>query len=206
MKRIMDYLPKMATYLSFAMLILSVVLALFSWTVAAMYSNSLVRPILSGDGLRWIFGSFEENMCSRYLVWILFSGMAIGLLKESRMIVGIINFKKMSTYERTAVYIVLLEFVCITVAVFLLAFVKHAVLLSAIGTILPSSFSACIVPFSACSVCILSFTYGFAINRLASLDKTMEAISYGIYKISPLVVAYFVCREFFYMVVWIFRL
>lgn len=206
MKQIMNHLPKMTAFLSFVVFVLSVILVLISWIIAALYSYTPIRPILSGDGLRWVFGSFEENMCSRYLVWLLFSGMAIGLLKKSRMIAAIIRFRKISNYERTAVYIVLLEFVLIIVSAFLLAFVKHAVLLSAIGTILPSSFSACIVPFAACSICILSFTYGFAVNRFASFDKTMKAMSYGIYKISPLIVAYFICREFFYMVVWVFRL
>ena len=105
-----------------------------------------------------------------------------------------------------ALLVVLWEVVAIVVGIVLLAFVPHAVLLSALGTLLPSSFSASAFPMFTFTLSIIAITYGSITGAFRSVAGMFVAMSDGVGALSPLMVLYAIGMEFYCSLVWGFSL
>ena len=124
-----------------------VVLILLSWIVATVMPSSQLRSMLGGEGIRWFFGTFVDNVSSDVLVWIVLCSMAYGSFAESglyRLIVQLCKGGNIAGRQRRAMYSALGVLVALVAVVILLAFVPHAVLLGLSGDLFPSAFSACL--------------------------------------------------------------
>lgn len=193
---------RVSAYFSLVVFAMQITLVIASWIVAAVCPGLPVRPILGSEGLRWLFGTFVSNVSTAVPVWLLLVGMAVGTLCRSRLVEAVWGYRHTNGYERMALLIVAWEVAGVATVVALLAFVPHAVLLSAIGTLLPSSFSASIVPIAAMSVWAVSLTYGCIVGVFRSVENIFESMCSGVGLVTPLLIAYIVAAEFYKSLVW----
>lgn len=192
--------------MSLVLIVAQALLVVGSWILTAAKPNIHMRSILGSDGLRWLFGTFVDNISTPMLVWMLLLGVALGLLWASGLPRALRSYRKITGYERMALLVVLWEVVAIVVAIVLLAFVPHAVLLSALGTLLPSSFSASVFPMFTFTLSIIAITYGSITGAFRSVAGMFVAMSDGVGALSPLMVLYAIGMEFYCSLVWVFSL
>ena len=192
--------------LSLVLIVAQALLVVGSWILTAAKPNIHMRSILGSDGLRWLFGTFVDNISTPMLVWMLLLEVALGLLWASGLPRALRSYRKITGYERMALLVVLWEVVAIVVAIVLLAFVPHAVLLSALGTLLPSSFSASAFPMFTFTLSIIAITYGSITGAFRSVAGMFVAMSDGVGALSPLMVLYAIGMEFYCSLVWVFSL
>lgn len=199
-------LKRIVANATFVVLSMNIVLVVGSWVLAAVCPGISLRTILGNDGLRWLFGSYVSNICSPVLVWLVLAGVSIGAVSDSRLAHAVCNLRQTTYYERMALLVVLWEIICIAAVIVVLAFVPHAILLSALGTYLPSSFSASIVPVLAVSSCLSAVTYGSITSSFHSVSDVFDSLSRGIGLVAPYIILYIVMTEFYYSLRWVMML
>lgn len=193
----------LSAYSTLALFTMQLFLILSSWIVASVSTDTTIRSLLGNEGLRWLFGSLVDNVSSKALVWIILVGFSYGTIKDSRLYQSFKNYKRLSDYERMALLVVAWQAVAIITSIILLAFIPHAVLLSAVGTLIPSSFSASIVPMSAFTLCFLSVTYGSMTGIFKSVTSVFLSLINGVSIVSPLIVVYIFAAEFYCSLTWV---
>lgn len=193
----------LSAYSTLALFTMQLFLILSSWIVASVSTDTTIRSLLGKEGLRWLFGSLVDNVSSKALVWIILVGFSYGTIKDSRLYQSLKNYKRLSDYERMALLVVAWQAVAIITSIILLAFIPHAVLLSAVGTLIPSSFSASIVPMSAFTLCFLSVTYGSMTGIFKSVTSVFLSLINGVSIVSPLIVVYIFAAEFYCSLTWV---
>ena len=72
----------------------------------------------------------------------------------------------------------------------LLTAIPHAVLLSAVGGLWPSPFSASLVPVVAFSITLVSASYGLMSGRFDNISAVYDAVLQGIRQAAPLFLFY----------------
>ena len=197
---------KICTLAAIAAALMQVLLVVLSWLVTAANPELYQHSMLGGEGLRWLFGHFTENMQSPLLVWILMLGIAYGSVKGS----GIIGaMKKNAAHDyrtRFALQTVACELVLFVSVMALLTLLPHAVLLSAVGRLFPSSFTASLVPVSAMAISAMSMTYGFMVGRLCNVHDAFRLMYEGVAAAAPLLVAYVFVAELYHSVLFVFAM
>lgn len=192
------------TALSF--LVMQVVLAVASWLVTAADPELYMRSMLGGEGLRWIFGRFTENMESPLLVWIILGSIAYGAVAESGIVAAIRKGKANDYRTRVALRMAAGELVAAFCLVAMLTVLPHGILLSAVGQLFPSSFSVGLFPTMAFLACVLSFTFGFMTGRFRSVTDAFCSITEGVKAAAPLLVVYVFVAEFYHSIIFVFIL
>lgn len=56
-----------------------------SWLIKAVRPDWPLRPLLSEEGVRWLFGHFTDNLLSPLLVWLLLGLCAVSALRGSHL-------------------------------------------------------------------------------------------------------------------------
>lgn len=141
-----------------------VVVALGSWVWSAAMPSSSIRPLLSDSGIRWFFGTFTNNLAQPVLVWVILLGIALGTSRECGLwkVIGKLatSCHAISILERRGLWAAL-ELIAVEAAVMaLLIFPRHAILLSVMGDIFPSSFSESLVAVISFMILTASITFG----------------------------------------------
>jgi len=188
--------------------IAQLLLVLLSWLLSATMTEG-VRSLLSGEGVRWFFGSFVAVLASPSLVWLLLLAIAGGCLWQSGLLSVFATRSKpmmahLSYRQRVALrttLVVALLFVAVIVA---LTSVPHAVLLSATGQLFPSAFSRALVPIGAFGVCLVSVVYGLMSGRFETVGDAIDSLSFGIAKAAPLFVLYILLMLLFQSLCFVF--
>ena len=197
---------KTCTVVALTACVLQALLMVLSWLLTAANPDWYMRSMLGGEGLRWLFGHFTENMQSPLLVWLLLSGAAYGTMKGSG-IVSDIRKKRDNDYRtRIALQVVVWEAVAMAVVLALLTLMPHAVLLSAAGKLFPSSFTSGLVPVLAFAVGAMSLTYGFMVGKLKTVYDAFLLMSGGVAAVAPLAVVYVFVAELYRSVLFVFVL
>ena len=184
-----------------------VVLILLSWIVATVMPSSQLRSMLGGEGIRWFFGTFVDNVSSDVLVWIVLCSMAYGSFAESglyRLIVQLCKGGNIAGRQRRAMYSAFGVLVALVAVVILLAFVPHAVLLGLSGDLFPSAFSASMVPLLAFTVMSMSFVYGIASGNFTSVSNAFRSLCAGIVASAPLFPIYVLAAQLYYTARFVF--
>ena len=119
---------RLAAWLGCVLLLAELILILVSWLLSATMTEG-VRSLLSGEGVRWFFGSFTDMVASPWLVWLLVVAMAGGCLWRS----GLLHRSQSGYRERMAFRTALAFLVLYVGVILMLTIVPHAVLLSATG-------------------------------------------------------------------------
>ena len=180
------------------LLLSETLLFILSWLLSATRMEG-VRSLLSSEGIRWFFGSWQTFFASPLLVWLLLCLIAWGCLRKS----GLIRFFTFSPFhsftfrDRLALRVSLVFLVIYLIILALLTLTPHAILLSATGHLFPSAFSRSLVPVIAFGVCLVSITFGLVSGRLRSLADILDALSTGIAHGAPLIVIYLFAIQLF---------
>ena len=120
-------------------------LVILSWLLSAMRVEG-IRSLLSSEGIRWFFSSFNDLIASPVLVWLLVLMCALGCLQKSRVTTIFSGKKSINFRDRLALYVALAFLLIYVVIILLLTLMPHAILLSATGHLFPSAFSRSLVP------------------------------------------------------------
>lgn len=137
---------------------------ILSWLLKALWPALAIRPLLSEEGVRWLFGQFTTNILSPALVWLLLGLCALSSLRGSRLVIGLRQMKDwpaLSYRQRLALRCVLMEVLVALAVILLLTVPPHAVLLNVSGTLFPSSFSSSI--FAVCCLTLIAASLTYAI-------------------------------------------
>lgn len=173
-----------------ALCVAEMLLVVGSWIAASLMPYVRVRSLLTGDGLRWLVGSLVGGVRGEPLVWIVLVSMTCGLTRESRLDKAVCSSRRLNSVERRALTLVVYEMLSVLVIVALLTLVPHAVLLSAVGSLFPSSFSQGLVPLLCASLTTAALTYGSLTGSIRSIDAGFNAAVRGLVWASPLIVLY----------------
>lgn len=169
-----------------------------------LFPELAIRSMFIGESVRWFWSSLADNMSSTLLVWLLLSGAMTELFVGGGLLRAITSYRQTTDYERMALMVVAWELVAMAIVLFLLAFVPHAVLLSALGTITPDSYIDSFVIMAITGVCIMSLTYGMVTGRYPTFVDAFGAAASGVATTAPLVIVYLLAAELYSSVVWIF--
>ena len=176
-------------WLCLLMVIAETLLVILSWLLSAMRVEG-VRSLLSSEGIRWFFSSFNDLIASPVLVGLLVLMCALGCLQKSRVTTIFGGKKSINFRDRLALYVALAFLLIYVVIIILLTLMPHAILLSATGHLFPSAFSRSLVPIIAFGICIFSVAFGLMAGVMQNLSDILQALSFGIAKGAPLLVFY----------------
>lgn len=184
-----------------ALIYVQIALILLSWIITAAKPQLHLRSLLSSEGLRWLFGALTNNLTTPVLTCLLLLGMAHGAVVES----GVLNVFRPSTFrQRFAQRVVIAEVVIFLVVILLLTAVPHAVLLSATGVLIPSSFTDGLLPVLAIFVMFVAATYGMISGFQPTVVNVIEAISSGIVRWRWPILLYFLLAELYASFLYVF--
>ena len=176
-------------WLCLVTVIAETLLVILSWLLSAMRVEG-IRSLLSSEGIRWFFSSFNDLIASPVLVWLLVLMCALGCLQKSRVTTIFGGKKSINFRDRLALYVALAFLLIYVVIILLLTLMPHAILLSATGHLFPSAFSRSLVPIIAFGICIFSVAFGLMAGVMRNLSDILQALSFGITKGAPLLVFY----------------
>jgi len=171
--------------LTLALAVAEVFVVLLSWILSATMTAG-VHSLLSGEGVRFIVGSFSDIVASWPLAWMLLIAIAWGCFRRS----GLTRVRWSQTRDKAALVLVALEIVVAVSIVCLLSLTPHAPLLSSTGRLFPSAFSAGIVPMFALTLAVISISYGAMSGHFRSLAEIFQSMTDGVMRIAPLIVVY----------------
>lgn len=172
-------------HIALTLVVVQLLIMLVSWLLSAAFPTSGIRSLLSSEGLRWLMGHFSQLLATPLLAWLLLCAMAWGCLLRSGLLVRPTNYR-----ERRAQLMALLLLAVIVGVMLLLTVVPHAVLLSAVGGLWPSPFSASLVPVVAFSITLVSAFYGLVSGRFENISAVYDAVLFGIRQGAPLFLFY----------------
>ena len=200
---------------AFVLFLAEALLFILSWLLSATRMES-VRSLISSEGIRWFFGSWQSIVSSPLLVWLLLCLIAWGSLRKSGLMrsgqnggsrsalpFGLsknfftFHYSLLPFRDRLALRVSLVFLVIYLFILALLTLTPHAILLSATGHLFPSAFSRSLVPVIAFGVCLVSITFGLVSGRLRSLADILDALSTGIARGAPLIVIYLFAIQLF---------
>ena len=186
--------------------IAEIVLILSSWLATAAEPERTIRSLLSSEGVRWFFSHFTESLASPFLVWLLLSSIAYGVLRHSGLLKAVRSPHGLDYPKRFALRIVIFELVLFTSTILALTIAPHAVLLSITGELFPSSFSNSIVPLICFIVCVCSASYGVMSGSLRSLQALFYSLTIGVTYTKSLWFLYILAVQLYNSVIFVFRL
>jgi aminobenzoyl-glutamate transport protein len=186
-------------YVALLLLLCQLSAILLSWILNAA-GVTMVRSLLSAQGIKWFMGSFVDNISSPLLVWLLLLSIAYGALRYSGLIS--VFTKDGNASRRTFALRVVIAEICVFVIVLLLLSVApHALLLNAMGELFPSSsFSRCLVPYIAFCVCFISVSYGSLSGRYDDVADIFRSLTVGIEQSSHLLFLYILVAQLYFSV------
>lgn len=176
-------------WLCMAVVIAETLLVILSWLLSALRVEG-VSSLLSSEGIRWFFNSFNDLIASPLLAWLLLMLCALGCLQKSGVTMVFGGTKAVNFRDRLALYVALAFLLIYVVIIILLTLMPHAILLSATGHLFPSAFSHSLVPIIAFGICIFSVAFGLMAGVMRNLSDILQALSFGIAKGAPLIVFY----------------
>lgn len=197
---------KRLALLAFALMVAETLLIILSWLLSATRMEG-VRSLLSSEGIRWFFGSFESIVASPLLVWLILLLIAFGCLQKS----GLASFFSLhlppSTFrDKLALRVSLVFLLIYLIILALLTLTPHAILLSATGHLFPSAFSRSLISAISFGICLISVTFGLVSGRLRSLTDILDALSSGIAHGAPLIIVYLFAIQLFASLRFVFGL
>ena len=177
-----------------------VVLILTSWLLTAAMPESFPRSLLSAEGIRWFFGRFVGNVESPLLVWLLLFSFMLGALQYS----GILHYRSSEYRQRIAMRLALFEGIFFLLLILALVLVPNAILLNVMGGLLPSSFSASIVPYCCFSLMVMSVSFGVMSDRMKGVASVYEALVSGVGKMGGLLLIYVIGAQLYHSIIFLF--
>ncbi|MBR6445916.1 MAG: AbgT family transporter [Prevotella sp.] len=187
-------LRKVVNHLVLTLAVAQLLLILGSWFVTAAWPDLPMRSLLSSEGIRWLFGTFAQNLLTPLLAWLILGSVAYGAVVSS----GLFDLRRPFTFrQRSALRFVAIEIVLFVAVLLLLTLIPQAPLLSATGQLFPSAFSDGLVPFLCFAVTVLALTYGLTTARLNTLSDVLHSLTVGFSKCASLWLVYILAAELY---------
>ncbi len=180
-------------WLTAGLAILQILLILVSWIISSAAPQTTVRSLLSSEGIRWFMGRYAENIATPFLTCMILLSIAGGLLYVSGLyetVHDVLHLKTIPYRKRFAMVITAIILLIAIAVIVYLTCTPHAVLLSATGSLFPSSFARALIPIIAFIVMILSLVFGSLSGRFTSWQQAFDAMTVGIRYVLPLWVVY----------------
>ena len=197
--------------LTFAAVAAQVALVLLSWLWSAAFPDSMVRSLLSSQGIRWFFGSFVGHEASPVLVWLVLAVLAAGSLRSSGALGCVARYlslrsRSLTPLQRFAARSTLALLLVEAGAVAVMTLPPHAILLSVTGHLFPSSFSVALIPTVAFVCVTVSVFYGLLSGTYHSLSEVCRGVCSASRMLGPLVLLYVVACQLLHSVFYVFSL
>ena len=176
-----------------------IILVFFSWIISSIYPESNVHSLLGSEGIRWLLGSYTDNLCRTPLIYLLLVAMAYGMYKRSGIQQCIKKYLKgvrLSYRERLSFIFIAIEIIMTISIIILLTCIPHALLLSVSGDLFPSSFSKSLVPMASMLLLLIGTTSGIILGKMRSINEWGNAMSDGLRDFSPFVLLYLFIMQF----------
>lgn len=188
--------------LALSLAVLQLCLLPASWMLSVLLPESGVRSLLGSEGVRWMLGRFTDMLAGRPLSCLLLLSVAWGCVRSSG-ILRIFRRRAMLQYrERIALGFV----VCLSLGyagvLAWLTLMPHAVLLSVIGALFPSPFSASLIPVISFGACLVAVVYGIVSGRFRTVTDVYRSLFCGIAIASPLFFLYILLIQLYYSVMF----
>ena len=102
-----------------------------------------MRSLISSEGIRWFFGSWQTIFASPLLVWLILCLIAWGSIRKFGLLKLFTSHSSLLPFrDRLALRFSLVFLVIYLVILALLTLAPHAILLSATGHLFPSASAA----------------------------------------------------------------
>ena len=187
-------LRKVVNYLVLTLVVAQLLLILVSWFVTAAWPDLPMRSLLSSEGIRWLFGSFAQNLLTPLLAWLVLGSVAYGTVVSS----SLTELRRpITSRQRSALQFVAIEALIFLAVLLLLTLIPQAPLLSATGQLFPSALSDGLVPFVCFAVTVMALTFGFTTGRFTTLRDMVRSLTIGFGKWSSLFLLYILGMEFY---------
>lgn len=193
-------------YVALALGIMEIVLVPASWVLSVLMPDSGVRSMLGSEGVRWFLGRFNDMLCSPIVAWLLLLSVAYGCASASGISAIFRSRNNLMYRQRIARSFVFWLSAGYVVLILALAFMPHALLMSASGTLFPSPFSASLVPVISFGVCIISVVYAIVSGRFRSVIDVYRSLYAGIAASAPLYLYYILLTQLYYSIKFVFGL
>ena len=182
-------------------------LFLVSWLIVAASPGNTIRSLLSSEGFRWFFGSFVNNVTTPPLAWIIVMAMAYGAIRDSAILKIWRKGRGEWTYRQTFAFrIVLVQIFAYVLFIALVAFIPHAPLLSATGSLQHSSFLHSIIPVTAAAMTLAAGTFGMLTATMRSIVDVVKSLVRGVARAALLIVLYIFAAELYFSIAYVFHL
>lgn len=178
-----------------ALAALEVALAVCSWVLGALRPDLGTRSLLGGEGIRWFFGHFAEELAKPPLVWLLLASSAIGSAADSGAWSALAAPRRRPARDRVAATFAAAAAIVYAAFIAALALSPHAVLLSATGRLYPSPLASGAIPLLAFGVAMCSVVFGVASGRYLSATDVFGSLTAGVERAAPLLVAYILAAQ-----------
>ena len=198
-------MKRILAYTALGIFVAQLLLMLVSWLYSAAFPASPVSSLLSSEGIRWFLGRFADTEATPLLVWILLLSMSYGALSGSKVLRFLMPGGRHAGYrELRALWLSLAFLIVYIAAVLLLTFTPHAVLLSAVGSLWPSPFSASLVPVIAFGLMVFASLYGLIAGTFQSITSVYESLLQGISQSAPFLLFCILLTQFYYSLCFVF--
>ncbi len=195
--------------LCLVLLMLQLAIFLLSWIISTTNPDLPVRSLLGGEGIRWFFGHFMSIVGSYGAAWLIVILIACGAVSESGIwptVCSRIRKEPLSYRQKYALRcsaVALLFFIAVIV---MLICTKEAVLVSATGSLFPSSFSKAIVPILAFILTAISILFGSLSAQFQHIGDAFHALYVGPQQGAPLMVIYVFACQLIASIAWAFMI
>ena len=194
-----DKTDKIISWMALSVLILQIMLFILSWIVTATNPDLKVRSLLSGEGVRWFIGAYVDNQSNFVLVWLLLLSISFGAVRQSGLLSAVRNIRRLGFRERLAIRFV-------SIVLFLLTCVPHAVLLNVAGNIYPGSLSMGFVALLSFVLCTFAITYYNVVANRISLSGIFGLLTAGVSSASPFFVLFLLVSCLYHSICFVFFL
>ena len=181
----------------------------FSWIITAAMPELSMHSLLSSEGIRWFFGSFARNQYANVLI-----AMALGILYKSglyaalKQLLRVVFTREILHFhyqQKVGLIVVVAEMIAFFIIMASLSLIPHAILLSVIGELFPSSFALSIIPSISFFIIIASISYGYITQSIRSFEIMYEFLVSGIKVLAYFFPLCFMVNQLIASIIFIFK-
>ncbi len=192
-------IQKVLACLALGLAVAQVLVVLASWVLMAAMPDVFTRSLTNAEGIRWFCGNFTDMLATPWLVWIVLASFAAGMVGQC----GVLRYDSSEYRQRTALRLILVEFLMAVLLMLALTVVPHAILLNVLGGLLPSSFTRSLVPYVCLVLIFMGASYGWMSERFRSVTDIYVAMNSGFRLLSPLFLFYVLLMQLYRSIMYL---
>ena len=188
-----DIMNRVGAVTCITLFTLQLLLVLLSWMISSAQTDSTLHSLLSGEGVRWMVGSFATSLSNPIGAYLLLCIVAWGTASKAQIhhaMTDALRRRHLTYRQRFALRMSVITAVIMVALWLYLILAPQPVLLSAIGEWVPSSFSRGMIPVLAFIITAVSLVYGSFSGMFSSLADAYKALWHGPKVAAPIVPIY----------------